>query len=41
MAWRKEKAICDSVAHLDHGTILYVEQGTTQKLEDFMWHKEF
>ncbi|CDW83714.1 ubiquitin carboxyl-terminal hydrolase family protein [Stylonychia lemnae] len=39
--WRKKMTI-ENGAKLDHGCIMYVEEGDPkQKLDDFNWHKEF
>ena len=36
--WRKSKKIEDA-SRIDHGTILYVEEGDPKgKMDDFKWH---
>ena len=41
MDWRKEKTI-EEASRLDHGTVLYVEEGNPKgKLDEFQWHQEF
>jgi hypothetical protein len=41
MDWRREKII-DEASRLDHGSLLYVEEGDSKaRLETFKWHLEF
>lgn len=41
MEWRKSKKIED-VSKLDHGTILYCEEGDIKgQFNEFKWHQEF
>jgi hypothetical protein len=38
MDWRKDKVI-EEASRLDHGTVLYIEEGDPKgKLETFKWH---
>lgn len=39
--WRKSKKIGDA-SKLDHGTILYIEEGDPKdQIDHFMWHEAF